>query len=205
MGWTSYYVGRNCDRKEECMNYIRGYKDKDGKPTVNLIKSVMKGSKFYALLETVHNEQFILCLLTSIKDGEFYYKDIQCNPYESGVPMSLVKLFKPSNEKDLEWKNKLLAENEKNKTTKKEYKVGDILKCVNNKGYELTWNNGYRIEKGETFFVKVDILNPYAKRKTKMYRIVEPFETNGKRTDYHNTNCRLNTKSFSWAFEPTLV
>lgn len=214
MGWTSYYVGSGCDRKAECMKYLAGYK-KDGKPTVNVLKTVMKGSTFYALLETVEKkEQWVLCLLTSISKGEFYYKDIQCNPYESGVPMSILKAFKPSNDKDKEWLEKCLKAEADKKKIVSDFKIGDIVKCTNG-NYSIEWYGGKKIKENETFYVRVETKNPFAKRKTKMYRLVELTDMvesvkgitdlsekeileklNGKRYKFYDTNCRLLEKTF---------
>ena len=171
MGWTSYYVGSGCNRKDECMKYVDGFRNKEGNRTANLIKSVMKGTTFYALMETVEKkEQFIFCLLTSIDHGEFYYKDIQCNPHEYGVPMSLVKMFKPSNEQDAEWKAKLIAENETVKKAPK-FNVGDIVECKNGKG-TITWGSNIKINPDETFYVRIEG-HTVRNRTTKHYAIVE--------------------------------
>ena len=176
MGWTSYWVGPDCNRKEECMRYVRGFKDTNGKETAKLLKSVMKGTHFYALMETTDekHEQFIFVLLTEIDKGEFYYKDIQCNPYEvGGIPNSLLKMFKPSNDKDKEWLAKNLAANkevaEKNKVSLK-LKVGDILE-VTNGAYPLSWNGGFSIAPNEKFFIRVDEKQGW-KRNTKQYVLV---------------------------------
>lgn len=170
MGWTSYYVGSGCNRKDECMRYINGYKDKNGNPTATLIKSVMKGSTFYALMETVEKkEQFILCLLTRISKGEFYYKDIQCNPYENMAPMSLVKLFKPSNEADEKWKAKMLAENETVKKAPK-FKIGDLIECKNGR-YDISWGSSV-IKPNETFYVRIEGHNARPGSRTTKYYVV---------------------------------
>lgn len=213
MGWTSYYVGSGCNRKEECMKYVNGFR-KDGKPTATLIKSVMKGTTFYALMETVEKkEQFIFCLLTKIQQGEFYYKDIQCNPCETGVPTVLLKLFKPSNEADAEWKEKCLKENKEEKS--QEYKIGTILKCKID-WRDIEWS-GKQIKKGEEFYLKIDVKNPFSKRKTKIYRIMNQenliqlnfaygdgsitddeilAKNNGSPFHYRNTNYVINSSLF---------
>lgn len=223
MGWTSYYVGSGCNRKDECMKYVDGFKNKEGKRTANLIKSVMKGTTFYALMETVEKkEQFIFCLLTSIDHGEFYYKDIQCNPHENMAPMSLVKLFKPSNEADAKWKAKLIAENETVKKAPK-FKIGDILECKNG-DWDITWGGNLKINPNETFYVRIDG-HKVGSRTTKLYSIVEKenivevakqlgstlteeeilANNGGSPYKYHSTYRRIKAKTFNNLAEVKLV
>ena len=163
MGWTSYLTNKT--NKEECLDIIRNYKG-------SCRKYVMKGNTFYALMTTPENQDWVLCLLTRREHGEFYYKDIQMNPYESsGTPMSILKEFRPSNDEDVEWlrKNMERATNEKAKTA---YDFGDVLHCKTPDGYSIEWN-GKRIDGGEEFYIRVEVLNPWASKRTKMYRLLK--------------------------------
>lgn len=203
MGWTSYYT--NNTNKEECLEIVKRFRG-------TCKKTVMKGNQFYALMTSPKGEDWVLLLLTQRHKGEFYYKDIQCNPYEHGIPMSILKDFKPSNKQDEDWlkDNLEIAAEEKKKT---DYDIGDILHCVNNTNYPITWDS-YSIAVNEEFYVMVDVLNPFAKRKTKMFRVVklnDLFETlkkggsslteeevlqkYGKRFTYQKTYYRISTRA----------
>lgn len=162
MGWTSYYTNRT--NKEECLSIVGNYKG-------TCRKHVMKGNRFYALMTTPDNRDWVLCLLTKRESGEFYYKDIQMNPYESGTPMSILKEFRPSNEDDAEWLSKNIESWMIGKT-KIAYDFGDVLHCKTPDGYSIEWN-GMKIHGGEKFYVRIEVLNPWASRKTKMFRLLK--------------------------------
>lgn len=188
MGWTSYYVGSQSSKDcamEELESYARGGN--------NVIKrTVWKGSKLYALLHSTRtDDDWVLLLLTSKKDGEFYYKDIQCNPYESGVPMSILKDFIPKDKENAEWKEKSIAENKRQKARLNEFEVGDYIKCVHG-NYSTCWGNYFKLEPNEVFYLKCTYLNPYAKRKKKTY-VVSKLGEYG----FSDTRYRLRDSSFN--------
>lgn len=162
MGWTSYYVG-SMTNKECVLDEVRQYKS-------TIKKMVQKGSRFYFLMENKNGVEWILLMLTSKKNGEFYYKDIQCNPYESGVPLSILKAFNPSNESDAKWKAEQLVKEEISKE-KSSFTFGDVLK-VRNDNMEISWNDGHKIKPEEEFFIRIETLNPFAKKRTKSYTVV---------------------------------
>lgn len=177
MGWTSYYTHRT--NKEECLHIASGYKG-----TVK--KTVMQGNKFFALMSTPSNEDWVLLLLTSRSKGEFYYKDIQCNPHEHGIPASILKEFKPSNEADAKWlKENLEILEEKKKEPK--FEIGDVVKCV--APYDIEWGNYTKVAKDSVFYVKVE----RSGKKGKLYRLVRPDGDH-----YSDTNCRLMNKTFGY-------
>lgn len=163
MGWTSYYTNKT--NKEECLDYIKGCKG-------SCRKYVMKGNKFYALMTTPDDKDRVLCLLTKRERGEFYYKDIEMNPYESsGTPMSILKEFRPSNDEDAEWlrKNMERAAIEKAKIA---YDFGDVLHCKTPERYSIEWGN-MKINGDEDFYIRVEVLNPWASKRTKMFRLIK--------------------------------
>lgn len=174
MGWTSYYTNRT--NKEECLHIVSGYKG-----TVK--KTVMQGNKFYALICTPSNEDWVLLLLTSRSKGEFYYKDIQCNPHEHGVPASILKAFTPSNDNDKRWLEENLALLEEKKKEPK-FNIGDVVKCIAK--YDIDWGY-FKVKTDEEFFVRVE----HSGKKGKLYRVVTK---DGER--FRETNYRLMNKSF---------
>lgn len=189
MGWTSYYVGDRTNK--ECVQKIYdNYTSRGGK----VKKTVQKGNNFYSLMENDKGEDWILLLRTSKDKGEFYYKDIQCNPYESGVPKSILTMFNPSNDEDRVWlENQLKALAE---IKEKTFKIGDLIKCTCD--YDIEWGSGFKLKKGKEFVIKVvgsDDLRIFHKkansRNTKNYFVCNFF--NG---DYQLTSYRLMVKTF---------
>lgn len=177
MGWTSYYTDRT--NKEECLHIISSYKG-------TCKKTVMKGNKFYALMTTPNGEDFVVCILTSRTDGEFYYKTFCMNPSERGTPISILKEFVPTTEDDKVWLEKSLKEYEEGKK-KLSYDFGDILKLKNSLSGEISWNGtSYKIKPNDIFYVRVIVLNPFSKKKTKAFNIVK--ESEGK---FFGTNLRI--------------
>ena len=189
MGWTSYYVGNKTNK--ECVQTIYDdYTKRGGK----VKKTVQKGNDFFSLMENDKGVEWILLLRTSKNKGEFYYKDIQCNPYESGVPKSILTMFNPLNDEDKAWLEnqlKALAETKKAPT----FKIGDLVKCTCD--YDIEWGNGFKLEKGKEFVIKIvgsDDLKLFHKansRNTKNYFVCNFF--NG---IYQSTSYRIMSKTF---------
>ena len=150
MGWTSYYATRykngKIDRKAECDAYFmeglnRGH--------YNVLKSAMVGSVYYAAIQdmvtvnrqedgsykyTPINDGEIWCavFLTSTKNGEFYYKDMNesCGPCECKCPKSILKLLSPTdNDYATKWRNRCYEyHNEKSyKVSLNKLPVGSII------------------------------------------------------------------------------
>lgn len=186
MGWTSYYTSNSS--KEECLRIVNCYKG-----TVK--KTVSNGSKFYALMTTPKGEDWVLLLLNHKRKGEFYYKDIQCNPHESGVPLSILKEFVPSNENDKAWLEKQLKVAQEKKATT--FKLGDIVKCKAD--YDLDFGYAMKIKQGEEFWVKIEVLNPYAKRRTFIPRVYV-LDTSYLKNEVflRPTSCRLRNDTFKY-------
>lgn len=155
MGWTSYYTDRT--NKEECEHYVQGYV-KENLSTVK--KTVMHGNNFYALMHSIKGDcDWVLCLLTQRNNGMFFYKDIQCNPYEVGnIPSSILNNFVPGTEEDKEWLKKNLEWHEKEKLKIKPDNF-DVLHMKNTYSYALEWNNGFKIEPEQDFYVFVKNIN----------------------------------------------
>ena len=69
-----------------------------------------------------------------------------------GVPKSILTMFNPSNDEDKAWLEnqlKALAETKKAPT----FKIGDLIKCTCD--YDIEWGNGFKLEKGKEFVIKV--------------------------------------------------
>ena len=160
MGWTSYFTDNT--NREECEKYVKKY-EKEGIAAVK--RTAMKGNNFYALLHSTKSDaDWVLCLLTSRRDGQFFYKDVQCNPWNSpggeigDIPMSILKDFVPSTDFDKEWKEKNLKWHEK-ENAKFKPELFDVLHMKNTSNGSIEWNNGYKIEQGQEFYIGVKNIN----------------------------------------------
>lgn len=114
MGWTSYhashYKNGNIDRKAEMDNRWT-QTEHDGYPQLTVLKSVMKGSTYYAAIEVKRNGEvekvFGTTALTSVDNKDYYnfsYKDIDetMGPYTNECPISILDLLTPT---ESEWAN----------------------------------------------------------------------------------------------------
>lgn len=176
MGWTSYYTDKT--NKECCLDQIKHYKG-----TVK--KTAMKGNTFYALIKSPEGEDWILAFLTSRKDGCFYYKDIQCNPYETSYdyPVSILKDFEPANMNDMKFLSECINRSNNFKNFNEKRTTGSIWKI---KLYcDIVFTNGKKIEKDNEIFVMINKLNPYKKKSRKAFFICEKdADGNFKQTRY---------------------
>lgn len=164
MGWTSYYAPTKTN-KECCFDYL-----KQSSSTVK--RTAMKGNTFFALMTNKDGIDWILVLLTKRQNGEFFYKDIQANPYNTfDIPSSLLKDFHPSNVEDMVWLSKCIQNKKEQKEKKVEKKIGSYWKIK--LPYDIHYRDGEEYKKGEELFVKVAIKNSFAKRKTKTFIISE--------------------------------
>lgn len=147
MGWTGYtahyYKNGMVDRKAECDAY---WMEGLNRGHFQIVKSAMVGNTYYAAVrnlkrcvgtnddgwgiyedlpeseQTVHGYVF----LTSVKDGEFFYKDMSEDmiPYYFDCPKSVLKeLSSTDNENALEWRRQCAEK----KSTKRDYPIGTIL------------------------------------------------------------------------------
>lgn len=181
MGWTSYYVGTK--NIKDCMA------EEVGRFNSRVKKSVRQGNKFFYLMETLKGEDWVLLMLGRKQNGEFYYKDIQCNPYENGVPPSILKSFTPSNDADKEWLDNQLKKLDEEKKAKKTFNIGDVVECKSS--YDIEWGDGFRIPKNQKFFVIVDSSRT-RKRVLKQYNVARQ-KPNGELT---YTLYKLSNRTF---------
>lgn len=133
MGWTSYIATHytkagNVDRKAE-MDERWTQQEHDGYAELNVLKSSMVGSVYYAAIEMKRNgkreQVFGVVALTSTKwdDGmNFGYKDMDetCGPCYYDCPKSILDLLTPT---DSEWANEWRRKCIENK---KKIKLSDL-------------------------------------------------------------------------------
>lgn len=145
MGWSSIFIGSQTSR-----DFVKNYHENSKS---RIIKSVQKGTKFYSLMETEAKNQWIWLTIARKNKGEIYYKDIQCNPYEDGVPLSLLKKFIPSTNEDKIWLKQQL---EKVSAEKKapNFKIGDFVKCTS--FCDIRYTDGFSIRKGVEFYITIE-------------------------------------------------
>lgn len=167
MGWTSYNAPGKTN-KECCLDEVKNYKGR-------CLKTVMKGSSFYALMETPDKTQWVLKLLTARKNNEFYFKDIQCSPDEiEDVPLSILKAFVPSTVNDVIWLSKCIDCNKKMTERKNSLSFGSIWKIKT--PYDMEFSNGHKIIKNSEIYIKIDVLNKSSKRKNKAFMVYNKTE-----------------------------
>lgn len=143
MGWTSYMAtyykkDGSVDRKKE-MDERWSQKKNDRYPELNVLKSRMVGSVYYAAIEVKRNgvreEVFGTVALTSTdwSDGmNFGYKDMDesMGPYCYDCPKSILDLLtETDNEHALEWRRKCRERIKKKKKneTKGTLPVGSVI------------------------------------------------------------------------------
>jgi hypothetical protein len=183
MGWT----GRSEYDFDNVADFADDYVKND-----NIKKRVRKGNEFYYLIQASTGEDWILKILTRKNGGCYWRKEIQMNPYEAGTPLSILKEFIPSNDKDREWlENEMkLAQCEHDK---KKIEVGDIYEVVAK--WTLIFGYG-KIEKGETFYVKVEE-KKNLKRASKIFRVMKKGKTLDGRDAWGETNLRIKNNTFN--------
>lgn len=94
MGWTSF-------DKCYCITNKRGQVDKKATMTHELeswgtevVKAAMGGSTYYAVIRNKRGDAFLAVILTGVRDGEFFYKEMTdtMGPYEYNCPKSILDL-----------------------------------------------------------------------------------------------------------------
>ena len=183
MGWTGCRKEEFTDIKDFVNEYISQY---ENKPEHTVKKSVRKGNDFFYLINS-SGEDWILKIITSTQNGHFWRKEIQMNPYGSGIPISLLKNFVPKDEKNEKWlKEELdLAIKQKREKEHKKVEVGDVVECkaVSN----ICFCSGEKILKDETFYLLIEG-KQCAKREKKFFRVVNKQEKEDGTCSFVKTN-----------------
>ena len=186
MGWTGY-------PKDEFDYDVAKFAD-DYVKKENVKKRVRKGNTFFYLIQTPEGEDWVLEILTKSYNGFFWRKEIQMNPYNFGTPLSILKEFVPSNDKDREWLKEEYKEYKLLHKDEKKVEVGDIYEIVSK--WTIDFGGYGKIEKGETFYVKVEE-KKNLKRASKIFRIMKKGKTLDGRDAWGETNLRIKNNTFN--------
>ena len=160
MGWTGYYAENykngKIDRKAECDNNI------NNSDYLKVLKSSMVGTTYYAAVEIIKTKEvFAAIFLTSVRDGEFMYKDMEESegPYECRCPKGILKLLSPTNnEIALKWRERCYEYHKDNesKDALKNLPIGSVISMPNKNFKESI--------KGEVVFLQKQPPNYFRKR-----------------------------------------
>lgn len=182
MGWTSLYVSMYHDCFDLKGKFDRkAYLDREFGHEENeryiwdILKSSMVGSTWYGAIQRidkVENTRTVYgeVIITSLKDGEFYYKEMSedVGPYQYDCPVGILKLLSATdNEHALEWRRKCMMKRDRKKLEKaffersKEFDVHHIEFTTDCKytGYEvgdvmsLFWHTVIRPYKKDIMFL----------------------------------------------------
>ena len=149
MGWTGivakHYKNNKIDRMKEFLDIFHNSKNFYNDNVYVVKKARQVGSTIYAACcwqnsknEDVSDTHGLICL-TSVKDGQFYYKDMteSMGPYQSNCPESILSLLSPTdNEYALDWRTRCYNYNKHNKILDK-LPVGSVIETELN-GYKVT-------------------------------------------------------------------
>ena len=115
---------------------------------------------------------FVACYLCRRNRKEFLIKDIDAITNRCLFPKKWIEYLDGENE---EVKNYIAwrKEYDAKKKTEEYYEIGDYVRCVNTTGSTIEWNDGKKIKADESFYVSVDVLNPYSKKKNKAFVICD--------------------------------
>lgn len=125
MGWTTFYVGFEKNRKELMTTELERYGD------TKILKCSMRGNVYYAAYSNKahpENVRAIICL-TQLKDGDFSYKDMDesMHPYYYDCPKSILKLLTATdNELANEWRKNCI-EKQSRTTTLNALPLGTVI------------------------------------------------------------------------------
>lgn len=100
MGWTCYRTHRS--PKEECDANINSEK-------LTVLKSAMVGSTYYAAVKSPFGRVWAAVFLTSLRKGEFCYKDMDesMGPNEAKCPIGILDLLsEPLNDHARDWRER---------------------------------------------------------------------------------------------------
>ena len=143
MGWTSYHAGfyknGTVDRKKE-IDKIYTQAEDTGYPELNVLKSTMIGSTYYAAIEVKERgimiKVFAAIVLTSVNMKDYFnfsYKDMDesAGPYRYDCPKGILDLLtETDNEYAINWRNKCREniQKKKEKLTKGTLPIGSIIR-----------------------------------------------------------------------------
>lgn len=185
MGWTSYYVG-NKNVKECTLEEVKHYENHGH----SIKKMARQGKAFYFLMTDKEKGDWVLCMLTQKRNGEYFYKDIQCNPYESGVPLSILKSFVPGNKEDKIWLEKSIKEAEEKQRKAVKVNIGDYLKC--SADFSIWWGSSAHVEPGSDFIVHC-VKSGHSTKNTKQYLLARKNDYNG---EWYDTPYKIRNSTF---------
>lgn len=156
MGWTSYqatcYKNGRVDRLAECR---KEFKNGFHFP---ILKDAMRGTTYYAAMRNPEGKVFPLIVLTSVKNGEFSYKDMEgsMGPFYYDCPESILKLVTIKDESTKEWVEKCREHQKKKRTLQNllnEAKEKHLTLKVT-LPFTLSYSDYFEIPEGKTVYVK---------------------------------------------------
>ena len=161
------------------------------------LKLSQKGSNVYVLGKTANGYSWVCCYLCKREKGkEFLTKDIDAiGNHCYDFPKSWIAFLPQDNEKVQEY-IKARTEYEAKQKSKANIDFGDIIECTAN--HNISWNNSYKIGKGETARFVVQKLNPYARRVQKAYVLQIKRKNWEGAEEWYTTNCRLSSGTFKY-------
>ena len=163
MGWTSYYARNYKNGKVDVIAEVEeelNCENEKGKWTV--LKSAKYGSTVYSAVEYLNKETnekkvFATVFLTSTRNGEFAYKDMDetCGPYQYDCPESILKLLTPTESK---WANEWRAKCREYRKKAKELKalpMGSKIIIKEDNDEDVILEKRYSMQKnGERWYVE---------------------------------------------------
>lgn len=177
MGWTSVSVWQcrgktNKDYLLSCNSFLeKGLEEgkyqfsQSGSDVFILYQSDIKDSPDFG-------KYFVSCYLCRRHRKEFYWKDIDAITNHCLFPKKWISFLDKDNEdvkNYIAWRK----EYEARKKTEEYYEIGDYVRCVNTTGSTIEWNDGKKIKADESFYVSVEVLNPFSKKKNKAFVICD--------------------------------
>ena len=115
---------------------------------------------------------FVACYLCRRNRNEFLVKDIDAITNHCLFPKKWIEYLDRENEdvkNYIAWRKEYDAR----KKTEEHYEIGDYVRCVNTSGHIIEWNDGKKIKDNESFYVSVEVLNPWSKKKNKAFVICD--------------------------------
>ncbi len=201
MGWSgdfTYWNSRDTNKDI----FLRTRPSIARKVEEGTFKVSQRGNNVYLLYQCdikgeYFGKWFVCCYLCRReKGGEFMTKDIDAlsnNCFD--FPKSWISYLDKSLpevkvyiDKRNEWEN--------SERIKLKIDFDDYLKCV--APYKIEWNS-FSIKTGDTFYVHIGSLNPWAKRKQKCYIITQPssvYRSNGLEYKMIDTYYRISNSTF---------